>query len=315
MGEQYIINDKINFFEIYSVYVFVFFENSIEIIITLIGINNKKFLEYYKQNNNICNKNFITNLYIYHKNYENINTDNQNLELITEKNINSIIAKSLKPSDFIIENMIPINDFLNIKLYNYQRKSIKWMIDIENNKNTFHISRNSLDEIKLGNITFDPYTKDFKLIEDKLKINFTGGALIDEVGLGKTIQSIMLCILNPPLHINYTLENNINIFSRATLIICPNQLCGQWTREFKKMINTKKKKFIIYNILTKSHFEKLTYFDLLDADFVIISYNFLGNQHFLNKWLPQISNKKSYMSSKQYDYNTVDKLFEKILKK
>ena len=188
------------------------------------------------------------------------------------------------------------------------------MIDIENNKNTFHISRNSLDEIKLGNITFDPYTKDFKLIEDKLKINFTGGALIDEVGLGKTIQSIMLCILNPPLHINYTLENNINIFSRATLIICPNQLCGQWTREFKKMINTKKKKFIVHNILTKSHFEKLTYFDLLDADFVIISYNFLGNQHFLNKWLPQISNKKSYMSSKQYDYNTVEKLFEKILK-
>src|SRR3990172_8732065 len=98
-------------------------------------------------------------------------------------------------------------------------------------------------------------------MSDRDKITFYGGGIIDEVGLGKTLQITTLSILNTPSSISYVKKRCPLIRSRATLIMCPNHLCGQWGRELKKMIDPSYKIKII-KILSKVHFEKYTYQDV-----------------------------------------------------
>jgi len=81
--------------------------------------------------------------------------------------------------------------------------------------------------------------------------------------------------------------------SKATLIFCPNQLCGQWIRELNDKISSKCK-FKIISLMTKRDFDKYTYNDLLDADFVIVSFTFLGNKIFTLQWTPKISSFKNF---------------------
>ena len=95
--------------------------------------------------------------------------------------------------------------------------------------------------------------------------------------------------------------------SCATLIICPSHLCKQWSREINSKTNQKDLKII--EILTKTHFDKYTYHDLMDADFVIISYTFLGNSCFGLKCTAGISSSKSYIKSHAWSESIMTKLF------
>ena len=81
------------------------------------------------------------------------------------------------------------------KLFNYQTDGVNWM---------FH--RETKEELK--------YPED--IAEYK---SIKGGILADEVGLGKTLQSISLIQKNKKLN---------------TLIICPKNLINQWVYEFAK---------------------------------------------------------------------------------
>lgn len=157
--------------------------------------------------------------------------------------INQVLSNSPKVD-------ITITKFSNIKtnLYPYQINNLNWMYGIENNIHT------------------EEYTEISK------KIIFKGGGLFDEVGMGKTLQLITLINLNK---YKYTgLIKNNKIYSKATLIIVPNHLCGQWTREFN--IHCENQLNII-NLLTKSHYKKFSYFDLANADVVIVNANFFVN--------------------------------------
>ena len=65
------------------------------------------------------------------------------------------------------------------------------------------------------------------------------------------------------------------IKTRATLVISPNQLCEQWKHEIESLF---KKDYKVYVITTKTHFEKLRYDDIINADFVITSFNMIINK-------------------------------------
>ena len=157
--------------------------------------------------------------------------------------INQILSNSPK-SD------ITITKFPNIKtqLHPYQINNLNWMIGIE--------KRN--------------YSEEYHKISSKCIIR--GGGLFDEVGMGKTLQMITLINLNGSNDINIVKNNKI--YSKATLIIVPNHLCGQWAREFD--IHTIKPLKII-NLLTKNHYYKYTYYDFALADVVIVNANFFIN--------------------------------------
>jgi hypothetical protein len=145
---------------------------------------------------------------------------------------------------------ITITKFSNIKtpLYPYQINNLNWMIRIEKRE----------------------YSDEYKTISSKCIIR--GGGLFDEVGMGKTLQMITLININKPTYIN--LVKNNKIFSKATLIIVPNHLCGQWTREFN---NHTIKPIKIINLLTKIHHHKYSYYDFTNADVVIVNANFFIN--------------------------------------
>ena len=316
MGVGYQIPDDIEL-GIYNIYMFEYTVNNINVIITLVSVNNKKIEEYYNKHNTVPQQKFIIDTCRFHQNY--MRHTNRNIASSIydsseiEKKVKTIIKSALEPNLNIMDLDLEQPKFLKMNLFPYQRRTVKWMINTEKNPCECRVSKNSDSEIKLGNIFYDPYVKKFLSQKDKTLITFNGGALIDEVGLGKTIESITMSLLNPSKNPSYLREDSTEIFSRATLIICPNQLCGQWTREFTKMINISYP-LNIKNILTKNHFDKVSYQDLLDADFVILSYNFLGNQNFLETWLRNISTKKSYLTSDECDASLIKKEFEKITK-
>jgi SNF2 family DNA or RNA helicase len=140
--------------------------------------------------------------------------------------------------------------FNNIKteLFPYQINNVNWMINIEN---------------KI-------YTEQFNDIIKKL--DFKGGGLFDEVSMGKTLQTITLINNNKSTYKKYL--KNQKLYSKASLLIIPNHLCKQWVREFEKhQIN----KINIIELLTKHHYKKYSYYELINADVVIVSSSFFTN--------------------------------------
>jgi SNF2 family DNA or RNA helicase len=296
--------------DIISIHIFSFKdENECDIIITIVGIFVDKLAKYYQTYNNIPDSNFIINACRYHISYEKaIFSDLDDYGDVVKKIVEKVIVPDADIMDPIIDHPAFIKK--GKKLYDYQRRSIKWMYDTEINKKKLHYGNNYKFEIEIGPLVFDIISKSLVMKNARDYVMFKGGALIDEVGLGKTIQMLTLCILNPtPVNeLSYVDTDHNMLKSRATLIICPNQLCGQWTREIAGMIN--RQDLRIVNMLTKSHFDKYTYQDLLDADFVIISYNFIGNNCLADKYTKTLSTSKSYHKSTSWDDKAVDKVLK-----
>lgn len=72
--------------------------------------------------------------------------------------------------------------------------------------------------------------------------------------------------------------------TNANLILCPNQLCDQWVREyyekFKQGSDISKR---ILLIVTYDQYKNLTLGDILFADIIVVSYNFLMNTNYSKK--------------------------------
>ena len=81
------------------------------------------------------------------------------------------------------------------KLFDYQTDGVNWMIHRETNED----------------LTYPEDIAEYKSVK--------GGILADEVGLGKTLQSIKLIKKNKKLN---------------TLILVPKSLLNQWKLEFEK---------------------------------------------------------------------------------
>ena len=175
----------------------------------------------------------------------------------------------------------------NIKLFEYQLKSLKWALDIEklNFKSSFYadcslsiISKNP----NLSKLKFDMIDKQFIFGKYNGHKQYTnGGILADEMGLGKTVTSIALICKNPKIitpnlklkDISVNITPNNKISTKATLVICPSHLTKQWYMEIKKC--TSKLKSIL--VLTKTNHKKYTYRDIIEQDIVIVSFQFLWN--------------------------------------
>jgi SNF2 family DNA or RNA helicase len=72
--------------------------------------------------------------------------------------------------------------------------------------------------------------------------------------------------------------NNRFIRSNATLILCPNHVCDQWIKEYYSKF---KNKHNVLLIVTYDQYMNITLADLLFADIIVMSYNFLTNKRYL----------------------------------
>lgn len=296
-------------------------ENNNTISITIIKINIKLLKEFISKKsfeeeyNKLCDNysfNFLKKVCKFHYHYtKKKRSQLYNSEL--SKEFEKYEKTIMEPVRYFPEDGInkPVDeddnyDLLTVDLYDYQKCSIGWMVDRERQINSLYYNVNN--EIIIDDMYFDLELNDFFFSSDKNKIKFYGGGLIDEVGLGKTIQSATLCLLNQPKNISYIRENSEKFHSRATLVICPNTLCGQWKRELQNKIS-KSYNVNVITMVTKRDYDKYTYEDLCNADFVIASFNYLFNPSVVAKWLTPISRRKNYLDS--YEFNR-EKVLEEI---
>ena len=255
---------------------------------------------------NIVHKNILSND-ILHNIKNNINIPNRIDIFKNLRNLNKNTSYHINYSLYNYQNY----NFKNIqtKLYLYQQHNVKWMMDLENtidNKNNF-IKYHNKYIIKYKDLYIDTYNERFYLHKPPNDIFFYyGGILIDEKSLGKTLSLITLSLQNIERKIEknniieyvYNSKSKKLLKTNSSLIICPHNLCNHWLNEIKKHVHPDiYQNLNIILINNKIQYQKITYQDILNADFVIISSNFLST--YKNFY-------KNYMGNNQ-DYKTIFK--------
>jgi SWI/SNF-related matrix-associated actin-dependent regulator of chromatin subfamily A3 len=165
-----------------------------------------------------------------------------------------------------------------VKLHDYQKKSLKKMINIEKNEVNFNVEYTvQLNFKDIQMVNFDPIKNMRSNIHRFLDIKTKGGILADEMGLGKTMTTLSLITSNPSTNnskMGYSKSDEFwKINSKATLVLCPSHITKQWEDEAKRS-NPQLK---ILSILTRKDHEKLLFKDIVEADIIITSHQFLMN--------------------------------------
>ena len=158
-------------------------------------------------------------------------------------------------------------------LFPFQQQNVKNMSHIETNAHSYQLDLAYLHQIGEKKISVDPFTNQLK---DRVecKVSMRGGILADDMGLGKSRTCLSLISSKPILPTVVPKEKQGYIFSKATLIICPSHLTHQWKHEFINVSNPSAK---LLFIVSKTHFEKVSYQDIINSDVIIISFQFLMN--------------------------------------
>lgn len=68
------------------------------------------------------------------------------------------------------------------------------------------------------------------------------------------------------------------LITNSTLVLCPNQLCDQWVKEYYDKFTNNKRVLVV---ATLDQFKNLSLGDILFSDLVIVSYQFLLNPQYL----------------------------------
>lgn len=189
---------------------------------------NKSFIE--KYNNITMNEQLYKNTYDYsfilmlreimarhNKIYNNlINSSIDENVTIKEKIFNNC-------AQYMNQLLIEQPTYLNTKLHVYQKANIRWMIETESNPKKFNLSESPTININMKyhyNINTNKFVDNCDKSSVK-EIYLNGGCISDDVGLGKTIQSITLYLEN----------------AAPTLVIVPEHLLQHWKNEIKKHLN------------------------------------------------------------------------------
>jgi SNF2 family DNA or RNA helicase len=227
----------------------------------------------------------------YFKMYVNISIDVDLIDLFHDKStaLNCLISTQFKNLPRFVKfdgdkSYFPNTDIyeppssFKVKLYDYQKKSLNKMLNIEKNLANYTVEYTTQFNFKdIQEINFDPI-KNLKSDKQRyLEIKTRGGILADEMGLGKTMTTLSLITSNPSTEtgkMGYSKNDEYwKINSKATLVICPSHITKQWEDEAKKSNSNLK----ILSILTRKDHEKLMYKDIINADIIITSHQFLMN--------------------------------------
>lgn len=292
---------------LYKPYLFSYSLHGAKIKVMIIAVNNKLLENYVMNKTQIPNKKFFISLcnsnILYEKVSSGVNLYSVNAQNEIQNVVNSIIATVTVPNALLSDPVEEQPSYCALPLWEYQKKTIKWMRQRE--LYPVEIYYNPNDELIIGNIVYDSGDQNFVSAFDRKKLVFCGGALIDEVGLGKTYQMMTMSLQNQAVNINYIQRNLPMLFSRATLILCPNHLGDQWYEELSTKLTKKSYGLNVIKIFTKLDY-KCTYADILDADFIIVTFQFLDNKCFQDLFRPKISEIKSYFTSSKSTYTYLE---------
>jgi len=177
-------------------------------------------------------------------------------------------------SEFTFNQMAPKLPF---ELFPYQKNTIYLMNQLITQPQECQVSTKIKDDLYLNKFS-NLFTKE----PEKVSFEIKGGIIADEMGLGKTITSIAFTETQDSLSPDFDVKNLYYPFqSKAHLILVPSHLGKQWVNEIKKCYPHK----TCLTIFTKSQHETMTTEDVMKADFVIVSYQFLSNCSYYPSYL------------------------------
>lgn len=280
------------------------------------------------------------------------------------------VSEQLEHSSLLQQNLLKPN----VTLFEYQLQDLQWMCNIERSiddaTNTFTYTYEITHPVFNDTfVMFDSTLYPSNLINNiskTVKVTYSGGNLVSEIGLGKTIVSLYH-ILSHGLHsrpqydnfvsfgddCNYTYKRGVKkgdhckkkctengmyckehmksifiekrnlvyknleqfhprdflipktlgiqekekkspidngeicglIKTNATLVLCPNQLCDQWVKEYYTKFTNEYRVLIV---VTKDQFTNLKLSDILFADIIVVSYQFLTNDFYQKLYIKNI---------------------------
>lgn len=192
-----------------------------------------------------------------------------------------------------------------LTLRDYQLRSVSWMQSIESVKTTNDYNsishnitfrdRECIMKIKLGNT---PHYIDFENRESTetpetsviKPVRFYGGILADDTGSGKTITVLNLIHSSPLTEekekesaLRFQFQNDL-LRTRATCIVCPSNIYQQWITEAKRC----NPRFKVIGLSTILNHRKISWKDAMNADIIVVSYQFLQNTNY-RKALDELS--------------------------
>jgi SNF2 family DNA or RNA helicase len=156
--------------------------------------------------------------------YFNLELDNiiRVMSLPRYYNLSKIFIKD--PKGLLINKIMteyPIEEILKIKLFDYQRDNVNWMLEFEKNPVKEYIHSDKLLFFPDGRI-YNYTLNTFITNEQRELVNFRGGIILDNVGIGKTFQLLCLAVSNTDLN---------------TIILIPDHLESHWNAQWKKHFN------------------------------------------------------------------------------
>lgn len=173
---------------------------------------------------------------------------------------------------------------VSLKMFRYQLDALSWALEIEKSCRTgwnfplLSTLQGTKVRVDRENMRFYP-PSEVQSHEGVIKAQ--GGFYCDEVGLGKTLTMLALVVQNrlatAPIRIE---PSNLLFPSKATLVLCPNHLTRQWKTEAEMNISPHLK---VYLITTVTQANELTYSNVIQADLVIVSFQFLMNAHYAER--------------------------------
>lgn len=122
----------------------------------------------------------------------------------------------------------PLNEILKIAPYDYQKDNINWMLELEKNPIQEYLSSDKLLFFPDGRI-YNYTCNSFISNSQRELVTLRGGIILDNVGIGKTLQLLCLAMSNTSIN---------------TLIVVPYHLVTHWYNQFKKHFNVKLPDFI-----------------------------------------------------------------------
>jgi SNF2 family DNA or RNA helicase len=204
-----------------------------------------------------------------------IRTENHILEMCRKGSVvKNLISEAFdKESNIRVFYTVEFVSGLKTDLYEFQKRSLSKMIELE-----YGVSFNEISKkytCFLGKNAKVWLSKDDILNNteecETFRVEFKGGFLTDNMGMGKTLTLLALCLKRPIMHCE------VKMRPKATLVICPSHIISHWSKEIEKHTELT---FVIISV--KEQMQNINIGNVMNGvyDFVIVSFNLFCNPFF-----------------------------------
>ncbi|KAL7498338.1 hypothetical protein ACHAWT_009386 [Skeletonema menzelii] len=196
--------------------------------------------------------------------------------------LDKMFDKQLKDQYKDLPDITMPNCLVGITLMPYQVQGIKWLIKKENNSSPAPFYKKVKEKGKTMHLC--EITNSSQVT---LPLPVRGSILCDEMGLGKSIQTIGLILLAPAAGVKYDLPSvngeagskmpAVQTTTRCTLIVCPVSVLGNWTDQVNSFVAPGVLNVQLYHGADRH--EILSEVQNGDIDILLVSYNTLASDH------------------------------------